>query len=719
MSRRARDGGGGMMRLETAPYSVQSVGRQLIAMRSPNSTGLDLVSNMPSVSIAMPDTTGFKGGAIFMRGFTDQDMALMLDGAPSSNAAYLQQNIDPENIESVQLMPGSSPIDAPATRAAAGTLDEKTRTPDKKAGGAMDFSYGTNNMSREFLRLESGYIGNSGIRMYISGSHAHARQWMGAGINERIHMDVGVMKDFENGSFIRLFGSWHNSMFTIDNYPTAEQFFQYKKTGQGWNRTNIWNPKSANAANYWKSNIDSWNQFFVSTQAHIILTKRLTLDVTPYLSTGFGFDGSGGGTVGELGACASGCITGAGAQANQNAQLSTYWGQGWSPQVGFTSKLGYDVDRHNHITFGYWYENNAIDFKSPYMLTMESGRNPKLSANDYKLYTSDGQQLTSRYNAGYELNSFFISDTAKYFHDRLLITAGFKYVMSNYWDHGQAVGSSGISAYSFGANSTAPLPHLSISYQFNEHHQIYVNAEGDFRQAQPSQLSSSTSLPKNQYSITEQIGYRYHNSWMMLDFSAFNSNVTNRLLTTYLPNTAYAVSNAGNMTVRGFDVMVAGRDYHHFSPFASFEYLHGTQDSNIPYGSTYLPTKGKQAILTPRVMANFGVSYNSAGFFGNFALHYTGPQSVTLVDDQRMPGFVTDTLAIGYHFKPFSFMKSPTFRMNFSNLTGSIVRVGTTGVTNNLNSVTLLDGSTLAGGSGASFYVMPRFSMTGTISTDF
>ncbi|MCI1530652.1 MAG: Plug domain-containing protein, partial [Acetobacter sp.] len=170
-----------MMRLETAPYSVQSVGRQLIAMRSPNSTGLDLVSNMPSVSIAMPDTTGFKGGAIFMRGFTDQDMALMLDGAPSSNAAYLQQNIDPENIESVQLMPGSSPIDAPATRAAAGTLDEKTRTPDKKAGGAMDFSYGTNNMSREFLRLESGYIGNSGIRMYISGSHAHARQWMGAG----------------------------------------------------------------------------------------------------------------------------------------------------------------------------------------------------------------------------------------------------------------------------------------------------------------------------------------------------------------------------------------------------------------------------------------------------------------------------------------------------------------------------------------------------------
>ncbi|WP_242010554.1 TonB-dependent receptor [Acetobacter musti] len=720
LSRHARDGGGGMMRLETAPVSVQTVGRQLIAMRSPNSTGLDLVANMPSVSIAMPDTTGFKGGSIFMRGFTDQDMALMLDGAPSSNAGYLQQNVDPENIESVQLTPGSSPIDAPATRAAAGSLDEKTMTPAKKMGGAMDFSYGTNNLSREFLRLESGYIGNSGVRMYISGSHAHARQWMGAGTNERIHMDVGVMKDFDNGSFVKFFGSWHNSMFTIDNYPTEAQFELYKKTGQGWNRTNIWNPASSSAGNYWKSNIDSWNQFFVSTQAHVILTKRLTLDVTPYLSTGFGFDGYGVGTVSGLGGvCSAGCTTGAGAQANPNAQVSNYWGQHWSPQVGLTAKLGYDVDRHNHVTFGYWYENNAISYLSPYMLTMESGRNPKLSANDYKLYTVDGQEVSSRYNAGYELNSFFISDTAKYLNDRLTVNAGFKYVMSNYWDHGVGVGTDTISSYKFGANSTAPLPHLSISYQFNEHNQIYVNAEGDFRQAQPSQLSASTSLPKNQYSITEQIGYRYNNKWFMLDLSAFNSNITNRLLTTYLPNTAYAVSNAGNMTVRGFDVMVAGRDYHHFSPFASFEYLHGTQDSNIPYGNTYLPTKGLQSILTPRVMANFGVSYNSTGFFGNFALHYTGPQSVTLVDDQRMPGFVTDTLAIGYHFKPFSFMKSPTFRLNFSNLTGSIVRVGTTGVANNLHNVTLLDGSTLAGGSGASFYVLPRFSMTGTVSTDF
>lgn len=713
-SQAARDGGGGMMRMETAAHAVQSVGRQYIEMRSPTSTGLDLVQNLPSVSVAMPDTSGFKGGAIYMRGLNDSDMALLLDGAPDSLAAYLQQNVDPENIESVNITPGSSPVDAPASNAAAGTLEERTITPSQKMGGMVDFSYGTNNLSREFIRLESGRIGNSGVRAYISFSNAHARQWMGAGTNERKHVDVGIQKDFANGSYLKFFGSWHNSLFTIDAYPTESQFFAYKHTGQGYNRTNVWDPTSPTAGNYWRSNLDSWNQFFLTAPMHFVVNKSLDFDLTPYFTTGFGWDGSTGGTVGTFGACTGGCFYGNGAQASTGQQLSTYWSQGWSPDVGLTAKVNYRIDHHNQLTFGYWYENNAINYAFPYQATMADGRNPTSNNNDYKLYTADGVRTTFQYNAGYELNSFFIEDTAKYLDDRLTINGGFKYVMSNYWDR-----ASGLSNYTIGANSTAPLPHLSISYRFNEHHQIYINAEGDFRQPSPSALSNATTMPKNQYSITEQIGYRYNNKWFLFDIAAFNANITNRLLSIYLPNTAYATANAGNQTIRGFDAMIAGREFHHFSPYASVEYLHGTFDSNIPYGDTYLPTKGKESILTPRVMANFGLTYNSDGFFGNFSLHYTGPQSVTLVDDQRMPGFVTNTLAVGYHFKPFMFLKSPTFRLNFSNITGSIIRVGTTGPANNYRPVTLLDGSTLAAGSGAQFYVLPRFSMTGTVSTSF
>lgn len=717
VSRHARDGGGGMMRIETEPHAVQSVGKQYIDMRSPTSTGLDLIQNLPSVSIAMPDTSGIKGGSIFIRGFTDADMGLMLDGAPASLAAYLQQNVDSENIESVNVTPGSSQVDMPTANASAGALDERTITPSAKRGGAMDFSYGTNNMSREFIRLQSGYIGHSGVRTYASFSNTHSRQWMGGGINQREHVDFGLQKDFNNGSYIKLFTSWNNSMFTIDNYATAAQFYNYKHTGEGFNRTASWNPTAANAGDYWKSNLDSWNQFFVSAPVHVVINRRLDLDVTSYLSTGFGWDGSSAGTVGTTGACANGCKYGNGTPAASGQQLSTYYAQGWSPDVGVVAKLSYKLDRHNHLTFGYWYENNAVSEFSPTMATMASGRNPKTDNAEQMLYNMQGQKLVSTDHAGYELNSFFIQDSAKYLHDRLTVNAGFKYVMSNYWDRSSGLLGSGTR---LGENTTAPLPHLAVAYRFNQHHQIYMNAEGDFRQPLPSALPAGmATLPKDQYSITEQLGYRFNNKWLIADVSVFNSNITNRLLSVYLPTTQYATVNAGNETVRGIDAMIAGRQFHHFSPYASVEYLYGRMDSNIAYGNSYLPTKGKQAIATPRVMANFGLTYANEGFFGNFSLHYTGPQSVTMVGDERMPGFVTDTLALGYHFHPISFMKTPTFRLNFTNLTGSIVRVGTTGVAYNMHDVTLLNGQTAAGGGGANFYVMPRFSMTGTISTDF
>lgn len=123
--------------------------------------------------------------------------------------------------------------------------------------------------------------------------------------------------------------------------------------------------------------------------------------------------------------------------------------------------------------------------------------------------------------------------------------------------------------------------------------------------------------------------------------------------------------------------------------------------------------------MSPHVMANLGLTYDDAHFFANVSLHYTGSQSVTLVGDQRMPGYITDSVALGYRFKSFGFLKSPTFRMNFSNITGSFVRTGTTGVANFAHNTILLNGQSTGAGSGAQFYLEPRFNMTGTISTEF
>jgi len=712
-SRRARNGGGGMMRVETASYAVQSVGREYIAMRSPTSTGLDLVSYLPSVSIAMPDNSGVRGGAVFMRGFTDADMALLLDGAPSSLAAYLQQNVLPEDIESVVITPSSSPVDAPAPNASAGTLDERTITPSHERGGTFDFSFGTYGLSRQFIRLQSGDIGNSGIRSYIAFGNIRSSQWNGAGVNQLRHIDVGAQKDFKNGSTAKLFVSWNNANFPIDNYPTESQFFTYKHTGTGFDRSTTWDPNAANAGNYWKSNIDSWNQFYVAAPAHIIATKRLSFDLNPYMTTGFGYDGLGGGTAGQNASCP--CQTASGAPVAPGTQLSNYWAQQWSPNVGVIAKASYEIDLHNTVSAGYWYSSNTSTYYLPYAITKSNGQNPSPSTAARRLYDANGQWVANKFNSGNEINSFFVEAKQNYLNKRLQFDEGFKFVMSNYWSK-----ETGLTHGRLGANSTAPLPHFSASYRIDPNSQVYVNAEGDFRQPSPSQLGAGLAIPKNQYSITEQIGYRFQDTAVIVDASAFNTSVTNRLLNTYLGGGAYGTINAGNQTTRGLDLMVSGRSWHHFSPYASIEYLSGHFDSNIPYGASYLPTKGKQSILTPRFLANAGLTYESNGFFGNASVHYTGPQSVTLVGDQRMPGFVTNQVALGYHFKPFYYLKTPTIRMNFANITGSVIRVGANGIATNRNAVTLINGTAgPAANAGALFYVQPNFSMVGTFSTDF
>ncbi|GCE84341.1 TonB-dependent receptor [Komagataeibacter diospyri] len=730
-SRQARDGGGGMMRLETAPHAVQTIGKQFIEMRNPTSTALDLVKNLPSMNVTTPDPSGMEGGQIQTRGLTDLDMGLMLDGAPAAAAKYLNEDIDSENLESVEVTPGSSATDLPAMSAAGGVMNERSHTASHKFGGMTDFSYGTNNMSREFIRLESGDIGKTGIRSYFSFSNTHSRSWMGSGINQRKHIDFGLQKDWDNGSNARLFVSWNSEDFTIDAYPDSTAFYNYKHTGTGYGRNS--DPTSDN---YWKNNNDHWNQIFLTAPIHVVLPAKFAFDLQPYFSFGQGWDASPGNNT----------LYGQNWSASENRNYTSYFLENEARQVGAVAKVSYDIDRHNHLSFGYWYENNQTIQNYPTGYTMANGAAPSPNWQQYQGTAANGYGITG-VNAGYELHSLFIQDTAKYFNDKLQIHAGFKFVMSDAWNKGWAAnsdarkwvyGQNGQQTGHNGANTTEPLPQLSISYTFNDHHQIYVNAEGDYRQPSATDLgwlSPTTGSPmlKNQYSIKEELGYRYHDKYVMLDLSLFNYNVTNRILSTYLGANQYMPIEGGNQTMRGFDVMIASRPFHGFSPYASFEYLHATQDSNVvdsnPFDASYgktIAAKGQQAIMAPHVMANFGLTYKYRGFFANAAVHYTGPQSVALDNSERMPGYVTDTLSLGYHFKPFMYAKSPSFKLNFSNLTGSIVRTGAMGAIYHAGSQSgsypVFYGASSPTGraaDGNSFMVEPRFTMTGTISTSF
>lgn len=711
--------GGGMMKNETAPYTVQSVGRQFIDMKAPQNSVVDLVRNLPSMNVATENTSGVTGaatGTAEIRGLTDADMTILVNGGPTAGFGYVNETIDSEDIDTISVMPGGGAVELPASTSAGGVMKVVTHTPSEHFAAKTDFSYGTNNMSREFARVETGNIKNSGVRSYMSFSNTHARSWMGAGINSRYNVDIGVEKNFSNGSWFKLFGSWDRTDAMESVYPTAAQFYTYKHTGTGYGRSGAFDPSNNN---FWKDNITHWDQFTFSSPTHIVLSPIFSLDFNPYLYSGMGYTTGGAG----LGYASDGYVTSSGASIADNSPLTGYFKQNNWLDIGTTIAVNARLGSHHTISLGYWFDHNDQTYSLPMSLTRADGSAANPDNRNYKLYYPNGLPVNEYTHGGYELNAIFIKDSAKYLHDRLTIDGGFKFVMTRYWYHDRYSTSDGWQGTNLGLNSTAPLPQLSIGYKINPAHQIYFNAEGDFRQPSPTNLSvnpDTNKLPNNQYVIKEELGYRYQGSLASVDLSLFNYSITNRLLTTYVADGQSVTMNAGNQTSRGVDIMVSGRPIYGFSPYASVEYLDATQDSNIPLEGSYIQTKGHRAVMAPKVMANFGLTYRYKGFFVNGTIHYASSQYTTLARDEKMPGYVTDTLTLGYKIPPFMFVKGSTFTLNFTNLTGSIIRTGVTGVTTNAAQVRLMNGQMSSADtvSPNTYLVEPRFSMTGSLSID-
>ena len=86
VSRQALNGGGGMMRREIAPHSVQTVTKQYIEMQSPASTALDMIKNLQRATGSTADRPGILGGKTNRRSLKALGMGISVKGVPGAGA---------------------------------------------------------------------------------------------------------------------------------------------------------------------------------------------------------------------------------------------------------------------------------------------------------------------------------------------------------------------------------------------------------------------------------------------------------------------------------------------------------------------------------------------------------------------------------------------------------------------------------------------------------
>ncbi|NHN86890.1 TonB-dependent receptor [Acetobacter musti] len=750
-SARTRTPGGGLLRRETATKAIQTVSHEFIAKQSPTTNIQQLMAMMPSANVSNQDPYGIYSGQMTVRGMDQTQIGWLLDGMPLNDIGggqfYANEVLEAEDLESVSLQPGSVNLDSPTVNASGGLTSATMSDPTHKAGGLIDVSFGSFDTHRQFLRLNSGDIGNSGVRAMFAFSHTDGNTWRGPGQFEKFHYDFKMVKDFDNGSHTGLTVSYNHQ---INDSMLNPNLTQYRATGYSTNYAASWinqaNGKANSAnTNYYKLHVNPFQNVIAVLPSHIVLTPKLSIDDSIYFWYGAG-NGTGASSLTEGNTYMGNQpvavdVNGDGKVTPGTSAIVLAPSNQQQFRPGNTIKLNFDPDKHHHIELGWWYEYSNLDQYSPLAYVNQTTGQPlNIWGTKDVLKTTDGQLYRARdFLTLTQVNMIFIGDTMKYFNDRLRVDVGFKEAMVTRRTYDYSPGTE----YNRNLHSAEPLPQFGASWTFNKHHQVYVSAATNFRMPSNTSLvdyySTSGAVTqkggstKPEYSISEELGYRYTGDWVSASVSFFNYNFTNRLVSQSYYDGAGGASygttiNAGGQTTRGVDVQVAATRplLGGLRPYATFEYLHSTIDNNIAAtgnlnGQTindYLPTKGKEAIRAPKVMAGLGLDYDTGRWFIAADLKYVGQQYATFMNDNKIPQYITNSINMGYRFPRWGFLKAPQIQLNMSNMTNAKFRNGVYSTANNANPVKGIYGSTISG-SSPSYYLQPPFTAIVTVSTTF
>lgn len=719
--------GGGLMPIQTAAKSVSGVSRDYIAKQSPTANAVTLLAMSPGVVVSTNDPLGLSDRMnVSIRGLNQTELGTTYEGMPAGDRLYYTpfatEWSDTENISHLDVSQGSPDIDAPVYNSVGGQIRASARQPSHKAGGYIDLSGGNKSLNRQFIRLDSGEIGHTGIRNYTSFSHTEVNNWRGSGNTKRYHVDSHFLKEWGHNSIAPFF-AWNWMRTDVYTNPTLSQWKQY---GISYNYAGKY---SYGTSNYYKLRFNQRQNVIAAIPTEFELLPDLTFKITPYIMYTRGFINSGANINGNsmfVGDQSVGTVqlpysvNNVATVENVDAYTQTAGGQ----NATLTWK-----HKFNTLQVGYWYdyfdhnENTSYTPVEPNGNVMnEYGGNPIKSSSGTVIGTYNGHLIQ-------QTNAIFINDTMKFFNDRLVLNAGFKEVMVSRHATSALPGPT----YAVNKNDAEPLPQLSVSYRITPHDQVYFSASTAFKE--PAALSayvdiysattgkktsSHSSNLKPEYSISEEIGYRHYGA-VNFSAAAFNYNLTNRQISsiTYVNNSPQSFSvNGGGQTIRGVQAELSLPAWHHFSPYISGQYLHSEMGNNIQVGNDYLPTKGKASVLAPKFTGSIGLSYDDTRFFGNFTFNYVDSQYSTFMNDQSIPAFKTANLSAGYRFQKIGPAQHPQIQLNLMNIGDEHYLSGVNGIATNAHATKGIFGTAIAAGT-PTYYVGGDFAVAFSLSSDF
>ena len=718
----------GLLPDQKVPRAQSAISADFIVKQAPTLNAFQLVTLLPGANVASSDPYGLStSSSLTLRGLGQDEIGVLMEGAPQNDIgyyyAYPSQFADPENLKRISLAQGSVDIDSPTLGGAGGLLSLALDNPKARPGALVDLSLGSYAARRAFVRIDSGTIGNTGLKAFISYSNTRADNWRGAGYDTRQHIDAKLLNEWGAGNRASLALSYNDA--NSSSYPSPT-LAEWNAQGRDFNFDERY---TAGNTNYWRLYRAPFRNLYASAPVHIVLNDRLALDTTSYLQFGYGNSPYGtqltteGNFLGTEQLAEP--IALPGAIDGVATVLGNYTGD--QMRVGNVSKLTLKAGMHT-LTAGLWFDYGTDRVTQSYTSIDADGQPfDRWGYRSKAIRTADGRLLAYENQRTVTVTkSFFLADSIA-ISPRLTIDAGFKGV--NVLRNGRT--------YLPGPqdkvrnDSFAALPRAAIHYRLDDRQQLFANITTNFRTPNEFTLYNSyfggelvvrgTNALKNEYSVSQEIGYRFIGEQLSVSVTGFHYKFRNRQLATVVDQGGAQVNatiNAGGQTSYGVDAEIDYRPVAGVGLYISGEYLRARIDDDLPVGADFLPTRGKHAVSSPTVQFGAGGIYDDGRFFGSVASKYIGRQYASFMNDEAIKGYATLDLSVGMHLADWLDGKRTDLRVNAINVTDPHVLAGVQSVSTNAQDTIGRNGTVIVGSSPA-YYVGSGAAVMATISRAF
>ena len=244
---------------------------------------------VPGVQVSTGDA---RGGSfsfeIYMRGLGDEQIGLTLDGIPTGDSRFNGGSpparfIDSSNIGKITVSQSAGDIGAPSRFALGGFIDFATDAPRRDFGGSVEAGVGSFDFRRIYGRVDSGEIA-PGLSGYLSYSHQENDVWAGRASrgSERDHYELKVVKDFDNGSFLKARVSYNDQADNDFNIVTKGEFEAAPRSDRALDALTGIPAKDIDFGGA----LGGWRKDWLTyLNGHFKLSDALSLDVNPYYQT--------------------------------------------------------------------------------------------------------------------------------------------------------------------------------------------------------------------------------------------------------------------------------------------------------------------------------------------------------------------------------------------------------------------------------------------------